>query len=555
MSLLKRIDAFVKIKHPDSVHYATAKDTQWINEDIIPLPPSRRTWDMWTFISFWAINNLCLSNWQTGSSLIALGLSVWMVMISTIIARVIIALVAVFNGWPGSKWHIGFPVLSRYIWGMYGHYVALIQRIVLSIIWLSTQAWTGGLCVSVILSSIFPTYQRMNNTLPSSTNMTTKEFVGFVVYCILSCFIIYIKPEKTRVLFIVFNFITFITLIGMMIWALAQAHGGGPLLSEGATVKGSSATGWAIVSGVSSVIGSIAVGLTNQSDYNRFSTSVKAPVFGQYFSIMVFGTVIPLFGCITTSAVMKIYGQAIWNPPLICAQWLEADYNAKSRAGAFFAGLGLVICQLTINTVDNVFSTGMDLAGLFPRYLNIRRGGYIGLAIGILIQPWQLLSSGSTFISVMGAYAVFLGPMTGMMICDFWLVRKCQIKLTHLFVPNKESIYWFNGGWNWRAFVSWIVGWAPILPGFINHITPSIKVPVGCSRIYELAYPYGFAVSFTVHYALNYFYPPEGLFEIDDHDAFGTFTEKEKADLGMSNVYESEEVIYNEELTESKQSH
>lgn len=104
----------------------------WINDDIRPLPPHRRTWNKLAFISFWAINQICLSNWQLGSSLVAVGLSVWQAILATIVGKIVISLVAVGNGYVGAEWHIGFPVFSRAIWGIYGSYLALLQRILLS---------------------------------------------------------------------------------------------------------------------------------------------------------------------------------------------------------------------------------------------------------------------------------------------------------------------------------------------------------------------------------------------------------------------------------------
>lgn len=117
----------------------------------------------------------------------------------------------------------------------------------------------------------------------------------------------------------------------------------------------------------------------------------------------------PLFGTLSASATQALYGEAIWNPPDIVQKWLDTDYNAKSRAAGFFAGCGLVVCQLAINTIDNAFSTGMDMAGLVPSFINIRRGAYIGLILSIAMCPWQLLSSAGVFISVLSAYSVFLG--------------------------------------------------------------------------------------------------------------------------------------------------
>ncbi|KAJ2957515.1 hypothetical protein NQ176_g11240 [Zarea fungicola] len=147
----------------------------WINDDLRPLPPSRRTWDTLTFFSFQVINQVAISNWQLGSSLVASGLSVWQTVISVIIGKLIIAAVQVFGGWIGAEWHIGYPILARLLWGVYGSFFAIAQRLLLSFIWYSVQSWFGGLFMTSVLSAIFPTFHRMPNTMPASTYMTTAE--------------------------------------------------------------------------------------------------------------------------------------------------------------------------------------------------------------------------------------------------------------------------------------------------------------------------------------------------------------------------------------------
>lgn len=233
----------------------------------------------------------------------------------------------------------------------------------------------------------------------------------------------------------------------------------------------------------------------------------------------------PLFGCLTSSATQALYGTAIWNPPYIILQWLTDSYSAGTRAASLFAGIGLVCAQLAINTVDNSFSTGMDLAGLFPKYINMRRGAYIGLVISIVMCPWELLATAGTFINVMSAYSVFLGPMIGMYICHYWLICQRKIKLSDLYDPYPEGIYYYWKGVNWRAYVAWVVGWATQLPGFINAVTPSIVVSSGFVHLYYLAFPLGFAISFAVYWVLSTVSPIKGIGEVDDDDYFGTFGE------------------------------
>jgi NCS1 family nucleobase:cation symporter-1 len=176
----------------------------------------------------------------------------------------------------------------------------------------------------------------------------------------------------------------------------------------------------------------------------------------------------------------------------------------------------------------------MDIAGLFPSYVNIRRGAYIGLVISIALCPWQLLSSAATFISVLSAYSVFLGPMAGIMICDYWVVRRGRVKLSDLYHGREDGVYYFWKGVNWRSFAAWIVGWSYLIPGFVKAVAPEVDVPAACTNLYYLAFPLGFAVSFVVCYGLNRVWPPVGLGEIDEVDEFGTFTASEGRKLGVA---------------------
>lgn len=175
------------------------------------------------------------------------------------------------------------------------------------------RSWTGGLCVTAVLQAIFPSFRNSQNTLPASANTTTQELAGWIIYNCATVPLLYVAPEKTRRILLLMNGISIATLLSMMIYLLAAAKGIGPLLSELATAQTGSELGWGIVGSVTTVIGGIAVGLTNQSDYSRFARSPGDQVFGQWSSILGLGTIMPLFGCLATSATVKVYGTAIWS--------------------------------------------------------------------------------------------------------------------------------------------------------------------------------------------------------------------------------------------------
>ena len=236
----------------------------------------------------------------------------WQAVVAIIVGKVIIALVAIANGYTGAKFHIGFCVVSRYVWGVRGQYVALVQRIILSLVWFAVQSWTGGLCVQNVLAAIFPSFQHMKNHFPASANLDTKQFIGWVLFNLIMAPIIYIRPEGMKHIILWMTIVSGITLMCMTIWALTTAHGAGPLLNQAASVKTSEELGWKITFGVTTVIGNIAAGLVNQMDYSRFARRPGDQVFGQWISIIGLGIIMPLFGCLTSSATQKIYGEALW---------------------------------------------------------------------------------------------------------------------------------------------------------------------------------------------------------------------------------------------------
>jgi NCS1 family nucleobase:cation symporter-1 len=271
----------------------------------------------------------------------------------------------------------------------------------------------------------------------------------------------------------------------------------------------------------------------SQPDFSRFARRERNQVWGQAVAFILVGTIMPLFGCLVSSATLEIYGEAIWNPPVLIVTWLSHNYDSATRAAAAFAGIGMTISQLAVLVVDNAYSVGIDLCGLFPTFLNIRRGSYLGLALGMAFCPWELLSSAAVFLSVISGFTVFFGPICGIQICDYWVLRRKRLRLSDLYHLRSEGIYYYVFGVNWRSFVAWVAGWAPLLPGFMQTVQPAIPLRTSIAKLYDLAFVLGFAIAFIVHLGLNLIFPPPGLGEIDDTDMFRTFTDDEAQTLGL----------------------
>jgi len=205
--------------------------------------------------------------------------------------------------------------------------------------------------------------------------------------------------------------------------------------------------------GIISTICAIAAGILNQNDVARFSRRPRDSTLGQAISFPFYGSVSSIMGILITAAMQDRFSGALWNLPDIFTT-LIAQGGSRERAAAFFAGAALVVSQIGVNIPGNAMSGGCDLAATFPRYINIRRGVYLTAIFSIAVNPWQLVATSTTFLAVLSSYSVFLAPSIGMMILSYFVVNKSKINIDDLFVGNKQSIYWFTYGINWRAIIA-----------------------------------------------------------------------------------------------------
>ena len=246
--------------------------------------------------------------------------------------------------------------------------------------------------------------------------MTTKQFVGFVIYNIIAIPLLYLPPDRLRKPLRGSLVASAITIFGLSIGLMAAAGGVGQYIKTSATAKPGSELGWAFVRGITTLLGGNAVGMTSQTDFSRFARRPRNQVWGQAFGVLFFGMVVPVFGILGTSAAGKMYGDVIdlglWNPPNIVQLWLDTDYhNPKLRAAVFFSSLGLLLNILALNSVENGVSGGMDFAGLWPRYIDIRRGSYLIAIISVAMNPWYIISKASTFTAVLNSFGSKYPPL------------------------------------------------------------------------------------------------------------------------------------------------
>jgi NCS1 family nucleobase:cation symporter-1 len=187
-------------------------------------------------------------------------------------------------------------------------------------------------------------------------------------------------------------------------------------------------------------------------------------------------------GIIVSSSSTIIYKETIWNPLDILRRFLD-EGGSSNRAGVFFIAAAFALAQLGTNIAANSVSAGTDMTALLPRYINIRRGGYICALVGLTMCPWRLLSSSNNFTTYLSAYSVFLSSIAGVIICDYYIVRKGFLEVKSLYSARRDGPYYFLAGVHLRAYAAYVAGILINVVGFVGAIGRS--VPIGARYIYK----------------------------------------------------------------------
>ncbi|KXJ86068.1 permease for cytosine/purines, uracil, thiamine, allantoin-domain-containing protein [Microdochium bolleyi] len=481
---------------------------KWINDDLRPVPPERQTWDALQYGQLWFLVNMNISTYQTGSSIIASGLAWWQALIAILVGNFLASSFAVLNSYSGATSHLGYPIVSRSVWGMYGAYFPVLNRILLSVVWYGVQAVIGGKMVWICLRAIWPDIdQRISNTLPPNIGITSSQFVGYFLFNIFCCIFIWFKPTQLRPYFHGASVIVIIALFSLLGWAVSTSQGFGSVLSAESQLSGSK-LGWTLCSSIMAVIGSISAGILNQNDYTRFARKTSQVTWPQFISFNLSASTIGIVGIIVTAATQKQYGEgkALWDMSALLAA-MQDKLGSGGRAATFFLATVFILSQLSINVPGNVLAGGLDVASVAPKYFNLRRGAYILAALSVLPNPWQQLASGSTFLSVLSAYAVFLGPMIGLLCVHYYLIQERVFHVPDLYEGSSRSVYWYTWGVNWRTVVAWVCAVFPSMPGFVSSVNPALRVSEEGSHVFSLSFVLGFVLAGVIAYALHWAFP------------------------------------------------
>ncbi|KAK4693788.1 nucleobase:cation symporter-1, NCS1 family, partial [Lecanoromycetidae sp. Uapishka_2] len=303
--------------------------------------------------------------------------------------------------------------------------------------------------------------------------------------------------------------IVFLAIFGSTLHKAGGTVSHSTVITQPTTLSGSTLA-WAFFANLNGVLGNYATLGLNIADFARYANKPSAQNVQAIVIPFIF-TIVGLLGIFTAAASETAYGQVIWNPIEIVGLWMKSGSHG-GRAASAFAAIGLLIVTLGINISANSISAANDLMSFCPKYINIRRGQLLAAVIGSWgFVPWKILASAAKFLAFLGGYTIFLGPMTSILITDYYIVRRGNVSVPDMY--NFHGIYRYSPKYatNWRAVTAFFIGAIPPLPGFVNNIVVAgygkTGVSAGGQHLFNIGYMYSFVSAGVFYWAFNRFVP------------------------------------------------
>lgn len=445
------------------------------NEDLAPVPAANRTWSGYNYAALWVSMSVNILTYMLAASLIQGGMD-WKQAVATIfLGNAIVLAPMLLNAHPGAKYGIPFPILARASFGVLGANIAAVLRALVACGWFGIQTWIGGEAINTLVGTLIPSWR--DNPYGTA--------ICFVIFWLINVAVIVAGIESIRFL----QGISAPILLGVGLlllgWAATRAGGFGPMLAAPSKFTSTTDLLKFLIPALNGTVGFWATVSLNIPDFSRFARSQREQAWGQALALPSTMTLYAFIGVAVTSATVQIYGSAIWDPVQLLSRF-------NNPVAVVISLLAILLATLNVNIGANVVSPANDFSNCWPRRISFKTGGLITCFMGIAMMPWKLLADHKTFIfGWLGGYAAFLGPVAGIMICDYFVIRKTILLVDDLYL--RGGFYEFSRGFNWRAVWALLIGAAVALVGLA---APPLRF------LYDYSWFVGFAVSFAAYYVL-----------------------------------------------------
>ena len=476
--------------------------------DLAPVPPKRRTWNTYAFAALWISMCHCIPTYTLAGSMIAAGMSWWQALGTIGIGTLVVLVPILLNAHPGTKYGLPFPVLARASFGTTGANIPAMLRAVVACGWFGINTYFGGEGVSAVIATLWPGWETFAGGV-AVVGYPLPHFIAFMIFWALNVFIIFRGMDAVRIFENWAAPLVLVMAAVLLVWVVARAGGVGPMMSEPSHFASAGDFFVVFFPWMTGVVGFWSTLALNIPDFTRFGKGQREQQLGQTLGLPTTMIVFSAMAVVITSAAKAVLQgvpvKDLWDPVTILSfitsptppGSLTAPLLNDSATRAIVAILsvfGVAVASISVNIAANVVSPANDIANLAPTKITFKRGGLITAIAGAVMLPWKLAGAG--IIGWLIGYSALLGPIAGIMIVDYWALRKTELDVAELYRPNGK-----HAGTNGVAVVAMVLGVLPNIPGFLADVKLVDAVPALFHWIYVFAWFVGFFVAGGVFYA------------------------------------------------------
>ncbi len=451
-----------------------------INDDLAPTTVEQRHWRWDDYTALWIGMVVCVPTYTMASSMLDQGFTWQMALWLVFLANCIVLVPMILIGRSGTTYGIPFPVLARASFGVIGANLPAVLRGLVACGWFSINTYFGALALHGFINVIgIPLAGPAEGQF-----ISTSQFVCFMAFWVVHLYFIWKGLESIRILEKIAAPMMIVAAFALVVWAFMKVSPSEILDMPAKVVEGGPKT-WAALTGL---VGFWATLALNIPDFTRFARSQKDQTIGQAIGLPVPMVLFSMVGLIGFSVSQILYGKAQLFPDGLLTQM-----------GSFASAIGLLVillANLTTNVAANLVSPSYDFSQLAPSKISFRGGGIIAAVIGLLFMPWKLLAtSGGYLFTWLGGYGTLLGAIAGILLVDYYLVRKGELVVDDLF--RRGGKYEYSNGWNVQALIAFLIGVVPCLPGYlvVSGVLPAEGVPAGLVHLFDFGWFFSLAVA------------------------------------------------------------
>jgi len=461
---------------------APSDATLW-NPDLAPTRAAQRNWAWYHFAALWVGMIVAVPSWMLAAGLIEQGMSALQATMTVLLGNIVILGPMLLIAHPGARYGVPFAVLIRSSFGVHGARLPALARALVACGWYGIQTWIGGEALLTLLG--ISVRSDLRGPMLPVLGIGAGQLAAFLVFWGAQLFFVRKGLATIRRLETWTAPLKILACCALVWWAVSRAGGVGPIFSApSAFVPGGSKAGqfWAVfLPALTAMVGFWGTLALNIPDFTRFARSQRDQIIGQTLGLPPTMGLITLISVMTTSATVVIYGRAIWDPVQL----------AGSMAGPFvLLGLAVIaVDTVSCNIAANLVCSAYDFASLSPARISYRTGALVTAVIGLVMMPWKLMATTNGYIFTwLVGYGALLGPIAGILIADYWLVRRGRLDVEALY--REAGAYAYRRGWNPAALIAFAMGVAPNVPGFLKAAAPASFAGIGAfwSGVYTYAW-------------------------------------------------------------------